>query len=200
MSHKSAKPSAMKLKPRQIKFAEYIMGGVSLRDAALIAGYSEGDLRQLDQCDGKPTPSASSDRMNNYGMNVEDFIRYRLIPRLSATKKMFVRYKGEITQVMEVPDGKTRLSAVDDALRLLGAYPPKARKARKLKEGDRVQRIIADPPPLAGAQVPNVAAPQIPKQQEVQPPDNTHIARDPRPPDGVDALEYFARNKKSGKQ
>ncbi len=39
-----------------------------------------------------------------------------------------------------------------------------------------------------------------PSYREVRPPDNPRIDRDPRPPDGVDTVEYFERNKRSRKR
>lgn len=195
MSRKKSKPLKNQLMPRQVKFAQYITEGMSVWAAALRAGYSESDLGQLGR---RNAPSESSNRTSNHGLDPGDLM-HSLILGLYATKKRVIRHKGKITDVKEVLDGGTRLKTLGILLRQMGAFPSKTRKAQKPEQGGCVQVIIAEPPPPVDAQVPDAAVPQIRKPQEVQPPDNTQVAPDPRPPDNVDAVEYFGRNKKSRK-
>ena len=61
--------------------------------------------------------------VDNQAMTLDDFIKSRLIPQLNANKKKVIFYKGKVTDVYEMPDGRAQLKALQVALWMHGAFP-----------------------------------------------------------------------------
>jgi hypothetical protein len=82
------------------------------------------------------------DLMRERGLTESELIESYLVPQLSATKMILIQYKGEATEVFEVPDNASRLEAVEMCLQLLGAFPSRDPKDA---EPQGVTVIIAPP-------------------------------------------------------
>ena len=61
--------------------------------------------------------------VDNQAMTLDDFIKSRLIPQLNANKKKVIFYKGKVTDVYEMPDGRAQLRALEVASWMLGLFP-----------------------------------------------------------------------------
>ena len=92
-----------------------------------------GSIKQSVSRKGKADRSDRSQPQDNHYMTLEEYIVNHLTPQLSATKKIVIRYKGEITDEIEVSDDRARLRAVRTALWLLGAFPSHVRRPGELR-------------------------------------------------------------------
>jgi hypothetical protein len=62
-------------------------------------------------------------RAKNKRITAGDFIKNRLLPQLSATKKQIIHRNGKIVDVLALPDHMARLEALEKVLWLRGLYP-----------------------------------------------------------------------------
>jgi hypothetical protein len=69
------------------------------------------------------TPVKRQRRPRNERMTLEHYIKNRLIPQLSATKKKILHWTGKIVDVVVLPDHEARLDACITVAWLQGLYP-----------------------------------------------------------------------------
>jgi hypothetical protein len=154
-------------------------------NSARSAGYSENKLMQPRPGESKDIQRDKSEQAGNSSATEHKIMR-ELNPKLHATKKTVVRPGGKVAQVMDLPDQQAQLSAICDLLELMGALPPRGRKVPKTEANDTVEYLRVDPPAETEETEPCVKT----AGASTTPPDIPAARPDPRPPDGVDAVEY----------
>jgi hypothetical protein len=82
-------------------------------------------------------------RPKNERITIEDYIKNRLLPQLSATKKEIIHRNGKVVDVLALPDHNARLEALDKVLWLQGLYPADTPMPPRLKRD--IEFIIPDP-------------------------------------------------------
>jgi hypothetical protein len=117
--------------------------------------------------------------MRERGLTEEEVIVRYLIPRLSATKTIVAQYKGEVTDVLEVPDHAVTLEAVEMFLQLHGAFPSADPTAA---EPQGMTVIVAPPPPRIAA---FDGMPSQSPSSRTRGEGRSDISNDPRPPNGL---------------
>jgi hypothetical protein len=83
-------------------------------------------------------------RAKNKRITAGDFIKNRLLPQLSATKKQIIHRNGKIVDVLALPDHMARLEALEKVLWLHGLYPADTPMPPGLMRD--IEFIIPDPP------------------------------------------------------
>jgi hypothetical protein len=110
------------LTPRQVKFAQYLLGGTTLTEAARNAGYSGKNLAQSGHQALKAIRLSMPELLEEAGLTSRVLIEKYLVPMLSATTKKCLHHKGRFVYSRALPDYRTRVMALDMVFNLMGAY------------------------------------------------------------------------------
>ena len=114
-----------KVTPRQSKFVQAFVKTRSVKQAALIAGYSPKNPSESGQNVLAALREKAPEVMARLGLTMERVIGNHLVPLLHATETKFAQYEGEFTDFVDLEDNSIRLGATRTALQLLNAFPEK---------------------------------------------------------------------------
>jgi hypothetical protein len=120
MNNGTVTPDPKLLPPRRVEQLKRIVAGESIGDASKHSGYATKQSGSNALADTRKRLLAA---MDTFGMTDVALVRDYLLPLLNATKTEFAKHEGRITDSVEVADNSTRLSSLDMALKLKGAYP-----------------------------------------------------------------------------
>ena len=109
----------------------------------MLAGYSPNNPDQSAYQAFKGIVRKFPDLMDELGISVSALIQKHLLPLLNATTVRFAQNEGEFTDYVELEDNRTRLEALDMALRMHCAYPSKDQIA---KEANALRVLVVDVP------------------------------------------------------
>lgn len=107
----------------QSRFAKAFMVNRSLRESALIAGYSPLNPSQSGAQALAAIKKLTPEIMDEEGLTVRTIIKRHLIPLLNATQAKFAQNEGEFTDYVEVEALETRTQATRMAFELQNAFP-----------------------------------------------------------------------------
>jgi Terminase small subunit len=117
------RPADKPLTEKQSRFAAAFMKKRSLREAALIAGYSPLNPSQSGLQALKAIKKATPEVMDEMGLTIKTIIERHLIPLLNATEVKLAQNGGEYTDFVEVEALGTRTQATRMAFELQNAFP-----------------------------------------------------------------------------
>jgi hypothetical protein len=115
-----------KLTARQVLLMKSLAKGATLGEAATAAGYaadSNGDARQSGYQALQLAKRKVPEIMELYGLGPASLIDKYLRPALEAEETKFFQKDGTVTEEREVIAWGPRLTALDLALEISGAYP-----------------------------------------------------------------------------
>jgi phage terminase small subunit len=114
-----------KLTQRQQRFLKELPRSKSVAEAARRAGYSPKFAGQAGYLALQRIAEKAPELLDNHEQTLREVIEKNIKPALEATKTIYIRYRGAITDQVEVPDNETRLKTVIQVLKVMGAYPRK---------------------------------------------------------------------------
>jgi hypothetical protein len=142
---KSRRPSR-RLSVRQRSMLEHISNGMTAKAAALAAGYSEKNPRQSGYQALQGLRNKMPGIMEEHGLSDDVLIDKYLLPALDAYETKFFQTAGRITDSRKVIAWRSRVKALDIALKIKGLY---ARRREPEPVAGHIKTILVDrrPPP-----------------------------------------------------
>jgi hypothetical protein len=111
------------LTPKQSRFAAAYAKSHSMKEAALVAGYSPKNPSQSANQALAAIKEKAPEVMAAMGLTLGSVIENHLVPLMHAREMKFAQYKGKFTDYVEVEALGIRLGATVKALELLNAFP-----------------------------------------------------------------------------
>jgi len=122
------------LTPRQKKLAENLLKGKSRKEAAIRAGYSAKNPRQSAHQALEAIRLKMPQLMDKVGLTDTKLLTKYLQPALEAKETEFAKFEGKITDSVDVIAWGPRLTALDIAFKLKGAYAPVEQQLQHIHE------------------------------------------------------------------
>jgi hypothetical protein len=136
----------MRFTPRQLALLKDLSEGTSVTRAyRSSASVEDGDSGQHMPSLAKHTPEPTSQILDKCGLSLEVLIEQHLKPMLKAPPGRFLSSQGRVTGKQIVAAVETNRRALDTALRLHDAFPPKAKPSAPAK-GGFVNVLVVDLP------------------------------------------------------
>jgi len=102
--------------------------GMSVMRAALKAGYSDQNPGQSGYQALKAVREKAPELLDRHGLTDDALIEKHLKPMLNATRTVFVKHEGKVTDDREVIAWGPRIASLDLAFRIRGMYKSERKK------------------------------------------------------------------------